>query len=110
MTVEGQRAAIHKVFSVGAGAGQGRRVLIGGAACPRPAAAWEPAAAAPGLCASCQPPPHLVCDVEGDVEEGGAVGVPRHLQPLDRRQAAVRVAPQLRGARRTASCVGLEYT
>ena len=38
---------------------------------------------------------HLVGDVERNVQEGGAVGVARHLQPLDGRPPAVRVLAQL---------------
>lgn len=33
----------------------------------------------------------LVCDVEGDVQECGPVGVARHLQLLDRCQPVVRI-------------------
>ena len=52
-----------------------------------------------GACAAALPgqlaPAHLVRDVEGNVKEGGAVGVPRHLQLLHRRQPVVRVLAQL---------------
>lgn len=41
------------------------------------------------------PFPYLIADVERNVQEGGAVGVARHLQPLDGRQPAVRVLAQL---------------
>ena len=37
----------------------------------------------------------LVSDVEDDVEAGGAVRVPRDLEPLDRREPAIGLFPQL---------------
>jgi hypothetical protein len=48
----------------------------------------------PGICTGHCTESH--CDVESDVKEGWPVRVARHLQPLHRREPAVRVSSQLR--------------
>ena len=54
---------------------------------------------------------HPHCNVESDVQERRPVRVAGDLQPLHRRESAVRVSPQLRaGTAKAESRVAIEHT